>query len=61
MTTPAVLYTIDPGVQQNLRIIDSSGFSIGTVRNGQLLMNTVTMPGTQEELAYRVIADTDLG
>ncbi len=61
VTTPAVLYTIDPGVQQNLRLLDGSGFSIGTVRNGQLLMDTIMMPGSQEELTYRVISDADLG
>ena len=59
-TTPAVLYTIDPGVTDNLRILDGSGFSIGTVHNGQLLMNTVMLPGAQEELAYRVITEADL-
>ncbi len=60
LTTPAVLYTIDPGVQQNLRLLNGSGFSIGTVRNGQLLMNTVMLPGQDEELGYRVITDADL-
>ncbi|HRW07166.1 MAG TPA: metallophosphoesterase [Caldilineaceae bacterium] len=59
-TTPAVIYTIDPGVTDNLRILDGSGFSIGTVHNGQLLMNTVMLPGAQEELAYRVITEADL-
>jgi len=60
VTTPAVLYTIDPGVQENLRILDGSGFSIGTIRNGQLLMNTVMMDGEQCELGYRVITDAEL-
>lgn len=61
VTTPAVLYTIDPGVRQNLRLLDGSGFGIGTVRNGQLFMDTIMMPGSQEELSYRVITDADLG
>jgi 3',5'-cyclic-AMP phosphodiesterase len=52
-TTPAVLYTIDPGVQKNFRSLDGSGFAIGTVRNGQLFMNTVMMPGGENELTYR--------
>lgn len=52
-TTPAVLYTIDPGVQKNFRALDGSGFAIGTVRNGQLFMNTVMMPGGETELVYR--------
>ncbi len=61
VTTPAVLYTIDPGVQQNLRLLDGSGFGIGTVRNGQLFMDTIMLPGAQAELTYRVITDADLG
>jgi len=52
-TTPAVLYTIDPGVQKNFRALDGSGFAIGTVRNDQLFMNTVMMPGGETELVYR--------
>lgn len=52
-TTPAVLYTIDPGVQKNFRALDGSGFAIGTVRNGQLFMNTVMMPGGATEIVYR--------
>ncbi len=52
-TTPAVFYTIDPGVQQNFRTLNGSGFAIGTVRHGQLFMNTVMMPGEEIQLAYR--------
>lgn len=52
-TSPAVLYTIDPGVQENFRAVDGSGFAIGTVRNGQLFMNTVMMPGGETEIVYR--------
>lgn len=54
-TTPAVLYTIDPGVQQNFRMLSGSGFAIGTVRQGQLFMNTVMMPGSETELGYRQV------
>lgn len=60
VTTPAVLYTIDPGVQENLRLLDGSGFSIGVVRKGQLMMNTVMLDGGEHELAYRAIAKTEL-
>lgn len=59
ITIPAVHYTIDPSVQQNLRILDGSGFGIGTIRNNQLLFNTVMMAGGQEELAYRALTDND--
>lgn len=52
-TTPAVLYTIDPGVQKNFRMTDGSGFAIGTVRNGQLFMNTVMVASGETELGYR--------
>ena len=52
-TTPAVLYTIDPGVQKNLRTLSGSGFAIGTVRNGQLFMNTIMMPGDEKQLTYQ--------
>lgn len=52
-TTPAVLYTIDPGVQKNLRTLNGSGFAIGTVRNGQLFMNTIMMPGEEKQLGYQ--------
>lgn len=60
VTTPAVLYTIDPGVTQNLRLLDGSGFGLGTVRNGELLMNPILMPGAEAELAYRTITAADL-
>lgn len=52
-TTPAVLYTIDPGVQKNLRTLNGSGFAIGTVRNGQLFMNNMMMPGEEKQLGYQ--------
>lgn len=52
-TTPAVLYTIDPGVQKNLRTLNGSGFALGTVRNGQLFMNTIMMPGEEKQLTYQ--------
>ncbi|MBX3015264.1 MAG: metallophosphoesterase [Caldilineaceae bacterium] len=52
-TTPAVLYTIDPGVQKNFRGLDGSGFAIGTVCHGQLYMNTVMLPGPANEVIYR--------
>lgn len=52
-TTPAVLYTIDPGVQQNFRMVDGSGFAIGTVRQGQLYMNTLMVSAGVTELEYR--------
>lgn len=52
-TTPAVLYTIDPGVQKNFRTLDGSGFAIGTVRQGQLFMNTVMVASGATELGYR--------
>ena len=52
-TTPAVLYTIDPGVQKNFRMVDGSGFAIGTVRQGQLFMNTVMVASGATELGYR--------
>lgn len=52
-TTPAVLYTIDPGVQRNLRTLNGSGFAIGTVRHGQLFMNTIMMPGDETQLSYQ--------
>jgi len=54
-TTPAVFYTIDPGVQQNFRTLAGSGFAIGTVRYGQLFMNTVMLPGREKQLAYRTL------
>ena len=52
-TTPAVLYTIDPGVQKNLRTLSGSGFAIGTVRKGQLFMNSIMMPGEEKQLGYQ--------
>lgn len=52
-TTPAVLYTIDPGVQKNFRMVDGSGFAIGTVRQGQLFMNTIMVASGETELGYR--------
>ena len=52
-TTPAVLYTIDPGVQKIFRVLDGSGFAIGTIRRGELFMNTVMMGSGEKELAYR--------
>lgn len=55
VTTPAVLYTVDPGVRHNIRTLNGSGFGIGTVRNGQLMMNPVMMPGDENEIAYRTV------
>lgn len=55
VTTPAVLYTVDPGVQQNLRLLNGSGFAIGTVHRGRLMMNTVMISDDEEEIAYREI------
>lgn len=52
-TTPAVLYTIDPGVQKNFRVLDGSGFAIGTIRHGELFMNTVMTNVGEKELTYR--------
>lgn len=52
-TTPAVLYAIDPGVQKNFRMTDGSGFAIGTVRNGELFMNTMMVASGDTELGYR--------
>jgi len=60
VTTPAVFYTIDPGVQENLRLLDGSGFSIGTICNNQLMMNTIMLGGEQQELSYRVSTDDEL-
>lgn len=51
-TTPAVFYGIDPGVQQNLRTLDNSGFAIGTIHHGQLFMNTV-MIADERVIAYQ--------
>ena len=56
-TTPAVLYTIDPGVQKNFRVLDGSGFAIGTIRHGELFMNTIMMTVGEKELAYRRIEE----
>jgi len=56
-TTPAALYTIDPGVQKNFRILDGSGFAIGTIRHGELFMNTVMMTAGEKELVYRRIEE----
>jgi 3',5'-cyclic-AMP phosphodiesterase len=54
-TTPAVLYTLDPGVQKNFRVLDGSGFAIGTIRRGELFMNTVMTNVGEKELTYRRI------
>lgn len=55
VTTPGVLYTVDPGVRRNIRTLDGSGFAIGTVRNSQLMMNTMMMPGEEIEISYREV------
>lgn len=55
VTTPSVLYTVDPGVRRNIRTLSGSGFAIGTVRNGRLMMNTVMMPGNEVEIAYQEV------
>jgi len=60
VTTPSVAYIIDPGAPENLRLLDGSGFSIGTIRNNQLFMDTIMMPGTQEELDYQLITSPKL-
>ncbi len=55
VTAPAVLYGIDPGVQRNLRTLNNSGFAIGTIRAGQLMMNPVMVSGAEAEIDYREV------
>ncbi len=53
VTAPAIAYTIDAGVQRNLRTLDNSGFAIGSIRQGQLYMNPVMLPSSGAEIEYR--------
>jgi hypothetical protein len=36
-------------------MVDGSGFAIGTVRQGQLFMNTVMMRADETELGYKIL------
>lgn len=42
ITTYATAYTFDPGVQQQLRVTDGSGFTLGSLRRGRLFINPIT-------------------
>lgn len=43
VTTPATAYIIDPGSQQETRQSDGWGFTLGSLRGGQLYANPISM------------------
>lgn len=52
MSTAGVAFTLDPYAQGGMRMLDGSGFVIGHVRDGQLLLTPITMPGEQAERVF---------
>ena len=45
ITTPATAYMLDPGSQQETRQTDGWGFTVGSLRGGQLYTNPVSVHG----------------
>ncbi len=45
ITTPATAYILDPGSQQETRQRDGWGFTLGSLRGGQLYANPISMHG----------------
>ena len=45
ITTPATAYILDPGSQQETRQTDGWGFTLGSLRGGQLYANPISMHG----------------
>ena len=45
ITTPATAYILDPGSQRETRQIDGWGFTLGSLRGGQLYANPISMHG----------------
>ncbi|MFN0070262.1 MAG: metallophosphoesterase family protein [Chloroflexota bacterium] len=48
----ATAYLLDPSIRDGGRGLEGAGFNICTLRDGQLIVNPVTLPGAQREL-YR--------
>ena len=45
ITTPATAYMLDPGSQQKTRQTDGWGFTVGSLRDGKLYANPISMHG----------------
>lgn len=45
ITTPATAYILDPGSQRETRQTDGWGFSLGSLRGGQLYVNPISVHG----------------
>jgi len=52
VAAPATAYLLDPSIRNGDRGIESAGFNVCTLRDGQLLVNPVLLPSDQREL-YR--------
>lgn len=52
VAAPATAYLLDPSIRDGGRGLEGAGFTIGTVRDGRLIVNPVILPGEQREL-YR--------
>lgn len=54
-----VAFTLDPIAQQGLRFLNGSGFNLGHIEGGALVVNPVLMPGTQSEVCYYRVGEPD--
>lgn len=52
IAAPATAYLLDPSIRDGGRGLEGAGFNVCTVRNRQLVVNPVILPGSQREL-YR--------
>jgi 3',5'-cyclic AMP phosphodiesterase CpdA len=43
--TPAVAFQFDPGAREGERILPGAGFTLGSVRDGTLVLNPILLPG----------------
>lgn len=54
-----VAFTLDPVAQQGLRFLSGSGFTLGHIEGGAMIVNPVLMPGPQSEVFYYRAGEAD--
>jgi 3',5'-cyclic AMP phosphodiesterase CpdA len=50
VAAPATAYLLDPSIRDGSRGIEGAGFNVCTLRDGQLIVNTVLLPSDHREL-----------
>jgi 3',5'-cyclic AMP phosphodiesterase CpdA len=44
-TTPAVAFQFDPSIRRSERVLAGTGFTLGSIRDGRLIVNPLLLPG----------------